>query len=432
VQNEPLNPILPPKNITLTYDNDNRLTNAAGVTFAYDSNGNMTGKGSDTFVYDFEDRLTQSSLAGINSQYGYDGVGNRFVRTEGGVTKRYILDVNRNLTNVLAESDSTGAITAYYVYGLGLISKVLPDGTTYNYHYDSRGSTIALTDGSQAITDAYAYDSFGNIKNNTGSAENPFKYVGKYGVIEEGNGLEYTRARYYAPEIGRFLKKDLLAGDEKDGQSLNRYVYVLNNPVIYIDYDGKMWWVAAAALAGGVIDMAVSSASYYVEKKWVKKEEIDYRELVGVAAGGFVGGAISGGCAALGGGLVGASLCGAGSAALGTITEKAVTNVLSGKRVFDLSDKDWGEVISSGIAGGFAGGVSEIVLPGVRGTKPTHFITALTGAHGQRVLVETIGEEILAPFFDPRTASAYSNGINTPFIPESVEAKAYANRSFYK
>ena len=238
VQNEPLNPILPPKNITLTYDKENRLTNAGGVTFTYDFNGNMTGKGTDTFAYDFEDRLTQSIIGGVSSQYGYDGVGNRFTRTEGGVTKRYIQDVNRNLTNVLAETDATGTITAYYVYGLGLISKVLPDGTTYNYHYDSRGSTTALTDASQNITDAYAYDSFGKLSNSTGSTMNPFKYVGRYGVMEEGNGLQYIRARYYVPELGRFVKKDLMAGNDRIGQSLNRYVFTLNNPVKLIDISG--------------------------------------------------------------------------------------------------------------------------------------------------------------------------------------------------
>ena len=71
------------------------------------------------------------------------------VKVKGGVTTRYVLDVNGTLSNVLAETDGSGTITAYYVHGLGLISKVLPNGTPYYYHYDSRGSTIALTDSTQ-------------------------------------------------------------------------------------------------------------------------------------------------------------------------------------------------------------------------------------------------------------------------------------------
>lgn len=238
VQNEPLNPVLTPKNITLTYDQENRLINAGGVTFTYDSNGNMTGKGTDTFSYDFEDRLIQSNIGGVVTQYRYDGLGNRLLKTVEGIATKYVLDVNGRLTNVIAETDNTGAITAYYVYGLGLISKVLPDGTTYVYHYDSRGSTVALTGESQNITDAYAYDSFGKLANSSGTNSNPFKYVGRYGVMDEGGGLSYVRARYYSPEIGRFLSKDPLTGKDRDGQSLNRYVYALNNSISFIDISG--------------------------------------------------------------------------------------------------------------------------------------------------------------------------------------------------
>jgi RHS repeat-associated protein len=263
---EPLVLILKNKNVPYAYDKENRLTSGGGITFTYDSNGNMTVKGTDTFTYDYEDRLIQSYIGGINSQYGYDGVGNRLLKTEGGVTKRYILDLNGRLSKVLAETDSSGTLTVYYVYGLGLISKVLPNGTTYNYHYDSRGSTIALTDYSQTITDAYAYDSFGIIANTSGSTPNPFKYVGRYGVMEEGNGLKYIRARYYAPEIGRFISKDLLMGNGRDGQSLNKYVYALNNPILLIDPEGLFAW---QTFKHGIKDVGMSfwygfgKVSYY-------------------------------------------------------------------------------------------------------------------------------------------------------------------------
>nr|AKQ05356.1 YD repeat-containing protein [uncultured delta proteobacterium Rifle_16ft_4_minimus_27247] len=137
-----------------------------------------------------------------------------------------------------SETDAAGSITAYYVYGLGLVSKVLPDGTAYYYHYDSSGSTIALTDAVENITDSYAYDPFGNVVNHLGTTANPFRYVGRYGLIDEGNGLTYIRARYYVPELGRFITKDPLTGKDGDSQSLNRYVYAVNNPVMLVDISG--------------------------------------------------------------------------------------------------------------------------------------------------------------------------------------------------
>ncbi len=237
-KDEPLMPILSNKNITYTYDVENRLTNAGGVAFTHDANGNLTSKGTNTFTYDFNDRLIQSNIGGVVTTYSYDGLGNRLEKINAGATTKYVLDINGSLSNVLAETGAGGKIAAYYVYGLGLISKILPDGTAYYYHYDSRGSTVALSDASGKLTDKYAYDTFGNLVNSEGTTDNPFKYVGKYGVMEEGNGLKYMRARYYVPEFGRFITKDPQTGNDRDGQSLNRYVYALNNPLQLIDVSG--------------------------------------------------------------------------------------------------------------------------------------------------------------------------------------------------
>lgn len=264
-KDEPLAPILASQNIAYTYDAENRLTAAGDRSYTYDANGNLTGKGSYTFSYDYENRLSQSNIGGTATQYDYDGLGNRLGKTVGGANTRYVLDINGTLSNVLAETDGTAAITVYYIYGLGLISKVLPDDTACYYHYDSRGSTVALTDPSQETTDAYAYDSFGSSANSTGTIQNPFKYVGRYGVMEEGNGLNYIRARYYSPEIGRFITKDPKTGNDRDGQSLNRYVYALNNPVILIDISGF------SAREGEVNRSPEGSSdtvhNYYVERK---------------------------------------------------------------------------------------------------------------------------------------------------------------------
>jgi len=198
----------------------------------------MTSKASDTYAYDYEDRLSRTSIGGVNTRYQYDGVGNRIARIEDGVTTRYVLDISGLLSQVLAETDDSATITNYYIYGLGLISKITPSNAASYYHYDSRGSTIALTDSTETITDKYAYDPFGKLANSEGFTANSFKYVGRYGVMDEGNGLKYVRARYYAPELGRFITKDPLTGNDADNQSLNRYVYALNNPVVFIDISG--------------------------------------------------------------------------------------------------------------------------------------------------------------------------------------------------
>ena len=81
------------------------------------------------------------------------------------------------------------------------------------------------------------YDAFGNHEAQTGTANNPYRYAG-YDYDEE-SGLYYLKARMYNPEIARFLQEDTYWGEQTDPLSLNLYTYVLNNPLIYWDPNGK-------------------------------------------------------------------------------------------------------------------------------------------------------------------------------------------------
>jgi RHS repeat-associated protein len=95
-----------------------------------------------------------------------------------------------------------------------------------------------MTDDAKTIVNAYAYDPFGKVTNSVENISNPFKFLGQYGVAQDSSGLTYMRARYYASELGRFLTTDPLKGKIDDLQTLNRYIYALNNPVRFSDASG--------------------------------------------------------------------------------------------------------------------------------------------------------------------------------------------------
>lgn len=237
-RNEPLAPTILGTTTGSTFDGDNRIETAGTATFTHDANGNrtaQTGSNAATFTYDYANRLTSVSWG---FDYGYDGLGNRLTQTQGTVETLFVLDVSSGLPNMIEATDAAGNAISYYVYGLGLVSKILPDGATYTYHFDSRGSTIAMTDASGRIVNEYAYTPFGELSGASGSVSNPFCYVGKYGIMEEGDGVLYMRARYYDSVTGRFLSKDPTEGDFSSPQTLDRYVYVLGNPVRFIDAEG--------------------------------------------------------------------------------------------------------------------------------------------------------------------------------------------------
>ena len=102
------------------------------------------------------------------------------------------------------------------------------------YHFDSRGSTVALTDDNGNITDRIEYSIYGLITCRAGQTDTPFLFNGRYGVMTDPNGLIYMRARYHNPYLCRFLDADP-AGFSG---GLNLYAYANGNPVSYVDPSG--------------------------------------------------------------------------------------------------------------------------------------------------------------------------------------------------
>jgi len=168
--------------------------------------------------------------------YEYDAENNRVSVTEnsGGSLSEteYVVNPHAALSQVLIKT--VGNEQTYYVYGLGLIGQEVA-GEYSTYHFDLRGSTVAITDVSGKVTDRYQYSAYGELLGSTGDTDTPFLFNGRDGVVTDTNGLYYMRARYYNPEIRRFVSQDTLLGVVIDGQSLNRYAYVQGDPVGFVD-----------------------------------------------------------------------------------------------------------------------------------------------------------------------------------------------------
>ncbi len=242
VRDEPLLPIIAAvQNHDYTYGSDNRLssidTDSSAVTV--DVNGDTTVLGTSRYSYDFLDDLTQVVRGATTITYQYDGLGFRRARDVNGTQTRYILDVDIDPPRVLAETDASGNVTAYYVYGQGLVSRIDASSDTRFYHFDTHGDTVILTGANGKQTDTYAYGPYGQGLNHQGTTPNPFTFLGQYGVMDEGNGLYFAHKRYYAADLGRFLTRD---PDIKltltDSQSFDFYTYAENNPFINMDPSG--------------------------------------------------------------------------------------------------------------------------------------------------------------------------------------------------
>ncbi|MGE5579276.1 MAG: S8 family serine peptidase [Bacillota bacterium] len=251
---------------TYTYDRQNRLTSTVtenGQTsektvYAYDGNGNTVSKSkrttrpaglhaqeeislhrvgasanSDVTLYQYNvwNQLIMSQEGDKAVSYRYSGEGLRVEKTVNGVVTRYLYEGDR----VVLEVDASLNEIARNTQGLNVLAREV-DGTTAYYMYNGHADVTALIDASGTVLAMYYYDAFGNLLEQTGSIQNPFRYAGYFHDGE--TGLYCLNARYYDSRIARFLTEDTFRGSIVDPLSLNLYAYCLNNPVRYLDPTG--------------------------------------------------------------------------------------------------------------------------------------------------------------------------------------------------
>src|SRR6266540_6499964 len=112
------------------------------------------------------------------------------------------------------------------------------DGVRYYVLKDNLGSASVVTDASGNTVGEDRFYPFGETRFTTGNMQTDKLFTGQR---DTGLGIYYFNARFYSPKLGRFLSADTIAPSYTDPQDLNRFSYVLNNPLRYIDPTGHNW-----------------------------------------------------------------------------------------------------------------------------------------------------------------------------------------------
>ena len=210
-------------------------------TLSYDQEGRVQKWGDTTLGYDYQHHLTSVQQKADKYEYQYSPTSERIATVKNGSPTRFVVNTNSGLPNVLMRLDANDQPQDYFVYGAsGLVSQITADNQTLTYHFDPSGNTVAQTDATQTPINAYAYLPYGQTKREE-KVNNPFEFVGQFGVMEEDNGLNYMRARFYSPQLSRFLGRDAVWGNLKNGQTLNPYAYAGGNPIMRVDPSGKFF-----------------------------------------------------------------------------------------------------------------------------------------------------------------------------------------------
>ncbi len=247
------------KDLDYIYDVRNQLTTiddqldpAQDVTYAFDGNGNQVSKsqaGTTTdFIFDARDNLRQVTTGGSTvGQFLYDDKGMRIEKLGDRGTERYTYDD----LSVLTQSDETNATIAKYDYGPNrLLSLDHESEGTQFYLTDALGSVANLTRGDGGIQARYQYDAFGNYRQQVGTSFNRLGFTGH--EVDTETGLIYFKARFYDPDTGRFLSHDAEEGAVANPPSLHRYLYVFQNPTVFVDPDGRVAETVVDVISIGV------------------------------------------------------------------------------------------------------------------------------------------------------------------------------------
>ncbi len=225
---------------TNTYDAASQLEAGTSVSYAYDKLGERTKAISEagpatTYKYDQAGSLTaieqpeEGEVAGVNENFAYDGAGLISARTNGATTEHLTWSAGAALPLLLSDGQRS------YIYGPNdqPIEQVSSEEAPIYLHSDQLGTTRLLTDAGGEVTGTFSYGPYGSLIGTSGAESTPMGFAGQY--TDSASGLQYLRARFYDPATGQFLTRDPL-----EGLTREPYAYASDDPLNLTDPSGEI------------------------------------------------------------------------------------------------------------------------------------------------------------------------------------------------
>lgn len=232
------------------------------------------------FIYDPAGRLIRQILPdGTRIEYVIDGRNRRIgKKINGNLVQGFLYE---DQFNPVVELDGNNQIVSRFIYAVqfNVPDYMLKNGRTYRIVYDHLGSVRLVVDVETGeIVQRIDYDEFGQIIQDTNPGFQPFGFAG--GIFDAQT--EFTRFgfRDYDAFTGRWTTKDPI---RFEGMDPNRYGYVLNDPINFIDPEGTFFNVVSS-LVGGFVGGGVGGVIAYSQGKDILKGA-----AIGAAAGALAG-----------------------------------------------------------------------------------------------------------------------------------------------
>jgi RHS repeat-associated protein len=188
--------------------------------------------------------------------YAYDPLGNRTVTTENLETTEYVANNLNQYTNILcvpaslrlndaggeetqrrrgAETERRGAGGVGGLLAVTTVSAADPQPVIHFPMFDANGNVTEYVATNGTVAARYAYDAFGDTVAQSGPLAESFTHRFSTKPFDAETGLVMYQLRPYEPGLGRWITRDPI--EEQGG--LNLCGFVGNNPILYIDKDGR-------------------------------------------------------------------------------------------------------------------------------------------------------------------------------------------------
>jgi RHS repeat-associated protein len=429
------------------YDADGGMAKAVRqdevTDYQYDGLGRMTGAKGAKFLYDHSGRRVMKQSTDATTWYvSPDYEFTRFA-AGGEQTTKYIPGDYGPLAQITTKAPGEANAPA-----APLLDGVPEPGISY-FHTNLINSTSVQTDGAGAVLATITYEPFGEIRSVEGRDSFRPKFTGK--ELDHETGLYYFNSRYYDPVVGRFLSADDRPGADLDSSgALNRYAYVLNNPVTGIDFDGHFRWDIFADVLIGIAAVTLLAAATVATGGAAL--------AIGLAASTLLGAAISGSFysathsgddfswsgwgieVGIGGatGLISGAIGGAG---VGMGARAYVATVGAGKHFLMASGRQALRAVAGGVvkqvARGFAKQLAWSVAGGIAGGVASQFVgnslrNAANGLRGTDAITTGLGPALVKGVWQGAITGALGALPLKPKFAEVAGRRAWAVSSIIK
>lgn len=369
-------------------------TPVATAEYSYDKAGNRTGEinhdlatpgeapTSTTTGYDAGGRVSTIDAPELDLTYSYDALGRRV--SEHLVTALSDRTVTQtwDSLSISGRSDAEHGATTYAYSPMGTLTAQSGSATGTGSWIlgDALESSIAQVGAAGSITQTTSWDAWGGQTFHTPGWDTRVGYTSEQTDAALGTVSFY--ARTYDPSTASFTTPDAWGGLLHQPQTLNRYAYVLGDPLTTTDVLG--YWPSWAESAGNWVKDTASSVTNHVQDNWRTYASVTASVVVGAAVVAAAGACIAATAGICTGVVAGAATTYATAVAAGAAGTAAAYAYVGDDGQGSLS---WGGFASNTVAGGVVGGVGAGITQGI-----VNLSNKITAAHRARAAAKTAAE----------------------------------------